>query len=114
VSLWIEWTGTYRVQEVGALTVRDEEASLPNESLMVPLARVLNVRFRGGLAAASTRALGRDLAVFETVPGKTRRRTLALGSRQDRETAEALTDRSIRRLRNMDGLNIRLKIVNRN
>src|SRR4029450_9027208 len=47
-SLWIEWTGTYRVQEVGALTARDEEAPLPVESLTGPLARGLNARFRGG------------------------------------------------------------------
>jgi len=70
VSLWIEWTGTYRVQEVGALTVRDEQASLPNESLMVPLARVLNVRFRGWWWRPHLELSGRDLAVFETVPGE--------------------------------------------
>jgi hypothetical protein len=90
VSLWIEWTGTYRVQKVGALTVRDDVASLPNESLMVPLTRVLNVRFRGGWLRPRLELSGRDLAVFETVPGEDAGIARLWVSRRDRESAETL------------------------
>jgi hypothetical protein len=92
-SLWIEWTGTYRVQEVGALTARDEEAPLPVESLTVPLARVLNVRFRGGWLRPRLELLGRDLAVFETVPGEDGGIARLWLARQDREIAASLTSR---------------------
>lgn len=102
VSLWIEWTGTYRVQEVGALTVRDEEASLPNESLMVPLARVLNVRFRGSWLRPRLEVSGRDLAVFETVPGEDSGILRLWVSRRDRETAEALAGRVNRAISELD------------
>jgi len=91
--LWIEWTGTYRVQEVGALTVRDDVAPLPNESLMVPLARVLNVRFRGGWLRPRLELSGRDLAVFETVPGEEEGIARLWLARQDREIAASLTSK---------------------
>ena len=90
-SLWIEWTGTYRVQEVGALTARDEEAPLPVESLTVPLARLLNVRFRGGWLRPRLELAGRDLAVFETVPGEDRGIARLWLSRRDRKIAEGVT-----------------------
>ncbi len=92
-SLWIEWTGTYRVQEVGALTARDEEAPLPVESLTVPLARVLNVRFRGGWLRPRLELSGRDLAVFETVPGEDGGIARLWLARQDREIAASLTSK---------------------
>lgn len=102
VSLWIEWTGTYRVQEVGALTVRDDVAPLPNESLMVPLARVLNVRFRGGWLRPRLELAGRDLAVFETVPGEDGGIARLWLSRQDREIAESLASRVNRAIAELD------------
>jgi hypothetical protein len=102
VSLWIEWTGTYRVQEVGALTVRDDVAPLPNESLMVPLARVLNVRFRGGWLRPRLELSGRDLAVFETVPGEDGGIVRLWLSRQDREIAESLASRVNRAIAELD------------
>src|SRR5580765_7523597 len=76
-----------------ALMVRDEEASLPNESLMVPLARVLNVRFRGSWLRPRLELSGRDLAVFETVPGEDGGIARLWISRRDRENAEALAKR---------------------
>ena len=102
VSLWIEWTGTYRVQEVGALTVRDDVAPLPNESLMVPLARVLNVRFRRGWLRPRLELAGRDLAVFETVPGEDGGIARLWLSRQDREIAESLASRVNRAIAELD------------
>ena len=102
VSLWIEWTGTYRVQEVGALTVRDDVAPLPNDSLMVPLARVLNVRFRGGWLRPRLELAGRDLAVFETVPGEDGGIARLWLSRQDREIAESLASRVNRAIAELD------------
>ncbi|HSR92374.1 MAG TPA: hypothetical protein VLK88_13810 [Gemmatimonadales bacterium] len=102
-SLWIEWTGTYRVQEVGALTVRDDVAPLPSESLMVPLARVLNLRFRGGWLRPRLELAGRDLAVFETVPGEDGGIARLWLSRQDREIAESLASRVNRAIAELDG-----------
>ncbi len=101
-SLWIEWSGTYRVQEVGALTVRDDVAPLPNESLMVPLARVLNVRFRGGWLRPRLELAGRDLAVFETVPGEDAGTARLWLSRQDRGIAESLASRVNRAIAELD------------
>ena len=103
VSLWIEWTGTYRVQEVGALTVRDDVAPLPNESLMVPLARVLNVRFRGGWLRPRLELSGRDLAVFETVPGEEEGIVRLWLARQDRQIAASLTNKINQALAELDG-----------
>jgi hypothetical protein len=102
VSLWIEWSGTYRVQEVGALTVRDDEASLPNESLMVPLARVLNVRFRGWWWRPHLEVSGRDLAVFETIPGEEGGIARFWISRRDRQSAETLAARINRSIGELD------------
>lgn len=101
-SLWIEWTGTYRVQEVGALTARDDVGSLPNESLMVPLARVLNVRFRGWWWRPHLELSGRDLAVFETVPGEDGGIARLWVSRRDRESAEALAGRVSRAIAELE------------
>ncbi|HSE65542.1 MAG TPA: hypothetical protein VLB12_01060 [Gemmatimonadales bacterium] len=101
-SLWIEWTGTYRVQEVGALTARDEEAPLPVESLSVPLARVLNVRFRGGWLRPRLELSGRDLAAFETVPGEDGGVARLWLSRRDRVGAEGLATRINRAIDELD------------
>jgi hypothetical protein len=102
VSLWIEWTGTYRVQEVGALTVRDDVAPLPNESLTVPLARVLNVKFRGGWLWPRLELTGRDLAVFETVPGEEQGIARLWLARQDRELAASVTSKINQAIADLD------------
>jgi hypothetical protein len=62
--LVIEWQGAAQVQDVGALSVRDDRLDLPDERLTIPVSHLYRVTLAGGwwrprltLQAKSLRAL---------------------------------------------------------
>lgn len=66
--LVIEWGGTVRVQEFGAVSMRDETESLPNERLEVPVAELLRVELVGGWFRPRLRVQARTIGTLSSVP----------------------------------------------
>jgi hypothetical protein len=89
--LWIEWAGSARVQDVGALTVRDEHLPLPAEALAIPVDRLRRAALAGGWWRPRLEISAKDLAALATVPSEDQGKVRFWYARRDRATAIALS-----------------------
>lgn len=89
-ELTIEWGGEAQVQEVGALTVRDDHLPLPQEQIVVPVSRLFKATLAGGWWRPRLRLQARELAVLSIVPSEQHGAVEFWYARADRDAALAL------------------------
>ncbi len=68
--LTIQWGGVAQVQEVGAMSVRDEQLALPDESLTVDASELYRASLAGGWWRPRLRLQARALGVLAMVPSE--------------------------------------------
>ena len=94
--LVVEWGGTIQVQEVGAMSVRDETQPLPNERIEVPVADLYRAELVGGWFRPRLRVQARAVGVLSSVPTEKRGMVEFWYDRSERftaiEVARALTE----------------------
>jgi len=88
--LSIEWTGSAHVQDVGALSVRDDRLPLPTETLEVPVERLRTATFRGGWWRPRLILCANDLQALATVPSEEAGTVVFWIARSDRLVAGGL------------------------
>lgn len=88
--LRLAWTGHARVQEVGLLSVRDDELALPHEELAVPVSDLAGAALAGGWWRPRLELRGRDPSVLEIIPGEDDGLVQLWIARRDRNVARAL------------------------
>jgi hypothetical protein len=86
-TLVIEWTGSARVQSLGALGAREDDIRLPTEILTVPLGRLRRAEVAGGWWRPRLELSGRDLAALAAVPSEDQGRVRFLIRHRDRPAA---------------------------
>ncbi len=89
-ELHLEWSGTARVEKLGALTARTERLPLPHETLVVPVSGIRAIELHGGWWRPRLELSGNDLGVFNVVPGESRGRARLWITRQHRQLAAAV------------------------
>jgi hypothetical protein len=89
-ELTIEWSGEAQVQEVGALTVRDDRLPLPQEQIVVPVNRLFKATLAGGWWRPRLLVQARELGLLSMVPSETHGAVQFWYARADRDAALAL------------------------
>ena len=91
VHLQIEWAGSARVQDVGALSIRDEQLPLPTETLTIPADRLWGAELSGGWWRPRLEISAKDVGALAIVPSEDQGKVRFWYARRDRAAAIALT-----------------------
>ena len=89
-ALIIEWSGVAQVQDVGALTIRDDKLSLPDERLTVPVSHLYRATLAGGWFRPRLVLQARELGSLALVPSEEHGVVQFWYARADRQLATAM------------------------
>jgi hypothetical protein len=92
-TLQIEWAGSAQVQEVGALTVRDDQLALPEETLALPVERIRAAELAGGWWRPRLEISANDLQALRIVPSENQGMVRFWYARKDGAIAAGLAAR---------------------
>lgn len=68
--LTIEWAGVARVQDVGALSIRDDRLPLPDESITLPVSQLYSAKLIGGWLRPRLAIRARRVGALAAVPSE--------------------------------------------
>jgi hypothetical protein len=88
--LIISWAGVARVQEVGILTVRDDQLPLPCEEITVPVSHLARAGLDGGWWRPRVRLQAKVSGTLSLIPSEAAGTVQFWLSRRDRRAAGAL------------------------
>lgn len=88
--LQIEWAGSARVQDVGALSIRDESLPLPMETLTLATDQLWGAELSGGWWRHRLEISAKDLDALAIVPSEDQGKVRFWYARRDRAVAIAL------------------------
>lgn len=88
--LTIEWGGSAQVQDVGALSVRDDRLALPDERITVPVSHLYRATLAGGWWRPRLRIQAKVLGALAVVPSEEHNVVQFWYARSDGAAAAAL------------------------
>jgi hypothetical protein len=88
--LTIEWSGIAQIQDVGALTIRDDQLPLPEERLTVPASQLYRVTLEGGWWRPRLTLQASGLGTLAVVPSEEHGLVRFWYARADRPAAELM------------------------
>jgi hypothetical protein len=89
--LTIEWGGLAQVQQVGALTIRDDHLTLPDEGITVPVSHLYRATLAGGWWRPRLTLQAKVLGALAMVPSEELGAVQFWYARGDRTAAIAMT-----------------------
>jgi len=88
--LTIQWGGAYQVQDVGALTIRDDRLALPDERITVPVSHLYRATLAGGWWRPRLTLQAKELGALAVVPSEEHGTVQFWYARGDRTVALAM------------------------
>ena len=89
-ALTIEWGGVAQVQDVGALTIRDDRLALPEERIIVPVSHLYRATLDGGWWRPRLTLQATELGALAMVPSEEHGMVRFWYARADRTVAIAM------------------------
>jgi hypothetical protein len=97
-ALYLEWTGTARVERFGLTGIGKETLQLPAENMTLPFARLGDIMLQGGWILPRLVLMGNDLDALRIVPSEDGGRVCLWLARRDRRLAADLVQQVRARL----------------
>ncbi len=91
-GLFLEWTGTARVERFGFTGIADDTLPLPDESLLVPYDRLRDVTLQGGWLLPRLLLMSDDLEALRVIPSEEAGRVSLWLARRDRHLAARIVE----------------------